>query len=97
MNKLIITQQAQGSLNKNRYRHIASLERRFTKLLSLSIIFSMYSQSFPHTKASNVSGVSELLASPSNLPPKLKADSEDTVLRGIARKSRAMVDSIGNF
>jgi len=57
----------------------------------------MNNQSFPHTRASNISGVRELLASPSILPPRLKADSEDTVLRGIARKSRAIVESTGYF
>jgi len=57
----------------------------------------MNNQSFPHTRASNISGVRELLASPSILPPRLKADSEDTVLRGIARKSHAIVESTGYF
>ena len=66
-------------------------------LPSLSTSFSLNIQFFPHTKASNISGVSELLESPRILPPRLKADSEGTVLRGITRKSRAMVDKTENF
>ena len=57
----------------------------------------LYNQSFPQTRASSISGASELLWSPRILPPKLKADSDDTVLRGIARKSRAIAERTGNF
>ena len=55
------------------------------------------SQSLAHTSASSISGISELLRSPRILSPKLKADSDETVLRGIARKSGTIVDNTGNL
>ena len=58
---------------------------------SSSLPGSLYSQSLTQTRASRVSGVIELRLSLRIRPLKLNADSEDTVLNGIARKSRAMV------
>jgi hypothetical protein len=52
--------------------------------------FGMNSQSLAQTNACSISEVNELLVSPSILPPQLNADSDATVLRGIARKSRAI-------
>src|SRR6185295_334745 len=62
---------------------------------SSSLPGSLYSQSLTQTRASRVSGVIELRLSLRIRPLKLNADSEDTVLNGIARKSRAMVDRTG--
>ena len=62
-----------------------------------SLFGILISQSFPQTKASRVSGVIEHRESPKVLPLQLNADSDDTVLRGIARQSRAMVESMGYF
>lgn len=58
---------------------------------------ALINQSFAQMRASSISGVNELRVSPSILPPQLNADSEDTVLRGIARKSLAIDDNTGNF
>jgi hypothetical protein len=40
-------------------------------------------------------GVIELRVSPRIWPPQLNVNSEETVLKGIARKSRAIVDNAG--
>lgn len=55
------------------------------------------SQSLAQTNASSISGVSELLWSPRILFPQLEADSDDTMLKGIARKSRAIAASTRYF
>ena len=54
-------------------------------------------QSFVQIRRSTIAGVSELLNSSSVLPPALKADSEATDEIGIAKRSRAMRDIIGNL
>jgi hypothetical protein len=48
-----------------------------------------------HTRHSSVSGVIELRLSARMRPPVLKADSEGTVLKDIANKSRAIAESTG--
>jgi hypothetical protein len=50
---------------------------------------------FAHTNASRVSGERDVRLLPSILPAQLKADSEDTVLTGIDKKSLAIKDRIG--
>ena len=52
-------------------------------------------QSLVQIRASRVSGESEVLSLPRILPAALNADSEDTVLTGIARKSLAIKDKTG--
>lgn len=54
-------------------------------------------QSLAQIRRSTIVGVSELLKSSRTRPPVLKADSEATVEIGIAKRSRAMRDSIGNL
>jgi hypothetical protein len=48
-----------------------------------------------HTRHSSVSGVIELRLSARMRPPALKADSEGTMLKGIANKSHAIAKSTG--
>ena len=78
---------------------LAKLNRDTIPLLSEqnSGFLVLNSQSFVQTRVSSISGVSELLWSPRILPLQLKVDSDDTVLRGIARKSLAIADSTGKF
>jgi hypothetical protein len=75
----------------------AKFVKILTILLSLLVCLGLYNQSFTQTSASIISEFRELLVSPIILPPQLKADSEATVLSGIARKSWAIDDNIGNF
>jgi hypothetical protein len=50
-----------------------------------------------HTSASIVFGAKELLNGSSTQPPVLNADSEATVVTGMANTSRATSERIGNF
>jgi len=70
----------------------------FTKILTLIVcFFSLNSQSFPHTLV--LLTFQELVSfwTPQESYLQGLADSEGTVLRGIARKSRVMLDKTGNF
>lgn len=55
-----------------------------SRVFSISVGFDLI-QSWAHIKASAVFGVSELLNGSITLPPTLNADSEATVVIGIAR------------
>ena len=60
-----------------------------------SLVGYLYNQSLQQTRASRVCGVIELRLSLRIRPPKLNVDSEETMLSGIARTSRAIADNTG--
>src|SRR5688572_18861629 len=61
-----------------------------SSVLSLMSTVGLRSQSCIHTKASSMNGVREVQKSSKIRPPVLKADSDATVVMGIASTSRAM-------
>ena len=60
-----------------------------------SLVGYLYNQSLQQTRTLRVCGVIELRLSLRIRPPKLNADSEEMVLSGIARTSRAIADITG--